>query len=1293
MAFVHLHNHTDYSLLDGATRVHDMVARAVELGMPAVAITDHGHMYGVPVLAKVTDEFNQKDPAYQQWYHDKLAFEAGETPDAPDQSDARAYAQWQKDVAAWGETRSLDAVKPPKLIKPIYGCEVYFTPDSELRRDRKPELYHMILLAKNEQGYQNLMKLVSKAATTGFYYKPRLTLEWLKEHSEGLIGTSACVAGVVSKHILNGNIQEAEKWARTFKDIFAPGDFYIEIQEHLETWNNGWTDRKLSEELVRIASELGLKVIATNDFHYLRRQDAYTQDIVECIGTNNKITDDTRLHMTQTAPGEGEYYMKTEEEMRALFDWYPAALENTLEIAEKCTYEIDWNRMYLPKFPGLREGESSEERFRLECEAGLEKRYGKEWKEREVAGESVLQRFEHEYNIICSKGFADYFLIVQEYTTWAKDHGISVGPGRGSAAGSIVAFALDITTIDPLENGLMFERFLSPERSEMPDIDSDFEKDRRGEVIDHVREVYGTDHVCRVITYNKLKAANAVRDAARVLDYPLYLTDAVAKLIPKTPGTKLKHVIEEVPGDEGTYNPDLAKRYAEDEKVKEVIDAALSIEGLVRNEGLHACAVLIAPTPVNEHVPTKYSTKEGCEITEYEGTSVAEMGLLKMDFLGLSNLTIISKAIANIKKSYPTQADLESMPPLVKRAVKEGATSVDIDVDKIPFDDPKVFELLQSGMTGGVFQIDSLGMRAKLKSMQPTEYRQIVALIALYRPGPLNSGMVDAYIRRMHGKEKIEMYDNRLAPILNETYGTMVYQEQVMQIAMRMSGFSAGESDSRIRKPVAKKKIDLLKNKVFSWEDGREETTEAHWIDGAVRNGYSEAVARRIWDDVLEFASYAFNKSHSAGYAVVVMQTAWLKTHFPHEYWSAVLTVYGENTDKRKHYLNEVKEEGIKILPPDINESGAEFTATREGIRIGLQGLKGVGEKPCQDILEEREKNGPYTNLLDLLQRNNLTKINRGVIESLILSGAFDSTGYPRLQLERLIDKSNPNNLIDMVQKTEKKKAGGQKSFFDMTFDDDSIDMSEFGINMPEPDGQEYEHFLKLAKEHDIIGLYISDHPLANYRCALERARDFSLLELNQGYEKQAPDGTSYIEQVPENKQIWIAGMMKNYTKRFTKKNDPMATFSLEDLDAEVEVVVFPKTFKEAEKIFSRAETEDFIFLRLRGYYERNDADVSDRPNQFIVHAVEELAVNEDANKRRILEITLPTRRLNRLTLSNLQQTFKKHPGVDRIKLLFVSSGGASQHIEVPTQVDAQSPQLVAEIRVHAGDDAHIAVL
>ena len=648
----------------------------------------------------------------------------------------------------------------------------------------------------------------------------------------------------------------------------------------------------LDEQLVKIAEKIGAKVVATNDFHYLKREDAPTQDIISCIGTASHIDDVGRKHMEGT-----EFYMKDEQEMRELFSWCPEACDNTVEVASKCNFELDWSHMYLPKFPGLKEGETSEERFRKECEKGLAQHYGPDWEHVTINGVNVKERFEYEYGVICYKGFADYFLIVQEYVMWAKTHGIGVGPGRGSAAGAIVAYAMNITSFDPLENGLMFERFLSPQRTEMPDIDMDFDDERRLEVVQHVREVYGPERVCHVITYSTIKAKQAINDAARVLGFPVWQAQRLSKMLSNDPKLQLSFALHKNDKKPDQYSPDFEDAYNKDPDAHRIIDAALSIEGLTRGEGVHACAVLITPTPVNDHVPTKLDTKGGVEITQYEGHSVADMGLLKMDFLGLRTLTVISKALANIRASYPDCGAAEGLPEVVRNCIKEGSSSVDIDVDKIPFDDPRIFELMGSGHTAGVFQIESAGMTATIKSMQPKEYRQVVALIALYRPGPLGAGMVQDYIDRMHGKKAVVYYDDRLAPILEETYGTIVYQEQVMQISVKMSGFSAGESDSRIRKPVAKKKIKLLTSTVFHWDNGKDETTYDHWMNGAVENGYVREVAQRIWDDVLKFASYAFNKSHSAGYAILVMQTAWLKAYFPREYMASLLTSYIGTTD------------------------------------------------------------------------------------------------------------------------------------------------------------------------------------------------------------------------------------------------------------------------------------------------------------------------------------------------------------------------------------------------------------
>ncbi|MGL5173787.1 MAG: DNA polymerase III subunit alpha, partial [Olsenella sp.] len=611
------------------------------------------------------------------------------------------------------------------------------------------------------------------------YYRPRTTFAMREESHEGLVCQSACVQGIIQQHVLDGQFDDAYEWARRFKGLFGD-DFYLEIQDHGLEFRNGWNDRKLDEYLVKMAHELDIKVIATNDFHYLNREDAPTQDILSCIGKATTLDNPDRMKMDGS-----EFYMKTEEEMRTLFSWVPEACDNTLEVASKCDFELDWSSMYLPQYPGLRPGESADSRFRDECEKGLAKRYGDDWRNVVINGVNVQERFEYEYKVICDKGFANYFLIVQDYVQWAKDNGIGVGPGRGSAAGAIVAYAMNITSFDPLENGLMFERFLSPQRSEMPDIDMDFDDEHLQDVLQHVREVYGEDHVCKVITYSTIKAKQAINDANRVLGFPVYKGQKLSKMLSNDPRLALPNALHKNEGKEDQYSPDFEEAYKSDKESRQIIDAALAIEGLTRGEGVHACATLIAPTPVTDHVPTKLDTKGNVTITQYEGHSVADMGLLKMDFLGLRTLTVISKALENIRHSHPSPADIEKMPPAVRACIKDGATCVDIDVDKIDFSDPNIYALMGRGHTAGVFQIESGGMTATIKGMQPKEYKQIVALIALYRPGPLGAGMVTTYINRMNGKEPVVFYDNRLSDILDETYGTIVYQEQVMQISVK----------------------------------------------------------------------------------------------------------------------------------------------------------------------------------------------------------------------------------------------------------------------------------------------------------------------------------------------------------------------------------------------------------------------------------------------------------------------------------------------------------------------------
>ena len=1250
MAFVHLHNHTDYSMLDGATRIPDMVKRAVDLGMPAVAITDHGYMYGVPDLALETDKYNHAQADYKQWSRDKENFEKGRPVEEPaaDASDAgphdQAHAQWAADVAAHEAGADLDTVKPAPLIKPIIGCEVYFTPDSELSRDRKPDLYHMILIAKNQTGYVNLMQVVSDAATRGYYYKPRVTLEMLQAHSEGLICSSACVAGIIPRRLLADQPDEALRWARTLKETFAPGDFYIEIQDHGNVFNNGSvTDRTLDERLVQVASAMDVKVIATNDFHYLVREDAATQDLMMCIGMGKHLDDESRMRMEGT-----EYYMKSEDEMRELFSWIPEACDNTVEIADKCDVELEWGKILLPAYP-LDPGETNESQFRRECVDGLARRYGPDWRNVEVAGINVGERFEYEYKIICDKGFAAYFLIVQDYVRWAKEHGIGVGPGRGSAAGAIVAYAMDITTFDPLENGLMFERFLSPQRTEMPDIDMDFDDERRLEVVDYVRRRYGADHVTHVITYSTIKAKQALNDANRVLDYPVFKGQRLSKMISGDPNAKLRFALTKTEGHEDQFSPDFAEAYASDPDDRRIIDAALSIEGLTRGEGVHACAVLIAPGPVHEHVPTKLDTKGGVEITQYEGHTVADMGLLKMDFLGLRTLTVISKALKNIHDNF----------------------GVDIDVDKIPFDDPKIYELMSSGATAGVFQVESGGMTATIKQMKPTEYKHVVALIALYRPGPLGAGMVTDYIDRMNGKKEVVYYDDRLAPILEETYGTIVYQEQVMQISMKMSGFSAGESD-KVRKAVAKKKIKLMQEVVQHWDDGTDETMEDHWMNGAVRNGYSRAIAEKIWADVLKFASYAFNKSHSAGYAILVMQTAWLKAHYPNEYMAAVLTSYTGKTEKIVHYVSACRHEGIPILPPDINESGTEFTAVSEGVRFGLAGIRGVGEGAAECILAERSKGGAFKTLHDFVDRVDATQANRRVVEALIKAGAFDSTDYTRMQLAHFVDKNNPENIIDAATKRQKDRAAGQSSLFDMFAE---VDGSGFDEEIPEPDGQEWDRRIKLAQEKDVLGIYVSDHPLRPFEYALAKARDRSITELLTG---RTADGRQLRD---SDHSLWIAGMISSLQKKTTKNGDMMAIATLEDLEGEITLVIFPKTYAKSASVLSgevdeQGEQVGDVFVRVLGRLDRTD-----RGDQFLAQKVEPIELSEKTNKPKVLEVRLQSRCLSRTFMEDLQEVFGRYKGLDRVELLVGSESGQTMRMEIPTKVDAHNVVLFAEVQ------------
>ncbi len=1156
MAFVHLHNHTEYSLLDGATHVYDMVKRAADLGMPAVAITDHGVMSGVPEL----------DEACR-----KVEKETG------------------------------------KKVKPIFGCEVYFTTDSELKK-QKQKLHHMILLAKNNTGYHNLLKLVSESHVDNFYYRPRTTFEMLEKYAEGMIATSACIAGVIPRCIDAGCFDEAIDWAKRFAALYEPGDFYIELQDQGITTNAGMTQYEMNCKLTQIAKQLGLKTIATNDFHYLTQEDARAQDIMLCIGTNATMSQEKRFKF----PND-QFYMKTEEEMRTALKDFPEACDETVLLAEKCNVELERDEI-LPRFP-LPEGYTEEMLFREECEKGLEHRYGPEWRTVVLADntgkeKSVLEQYEYEADIIIQQGFPAYFLIVQEYIRWAREHGIGVGPGRGSAAGSLCTYAMGITDLDPIKNGLMFERFLNPERVEMPDIDVDFDDQHRQDVIEHIREFYGEDHVAGVITFGKLQAKNAVRDAARVLDYPYAVGDRICKMIGGELGITIDRALE--------TNPDLQKAYQQEDDVRRVIDAAKSIEGHVRGEGVHACATIICRDPMSDHVPMKRDTKGGGIITQYDGHYTPDLGLLKMDFLGLRTLGVLSRACRNV----------------------EARTGDHLVPEEIPIEDDKAFalmrgELRKNGMPlnmDGLFQVEGALYVSLFAQIPPERFSDVVASIALNRPGPLESGMVEDYVKVVQGKTPVHYYDDRLRPILEETYGTMVYQEQIMQVSMVMSGFSAGKAD-KLRKAMGKKKLDIMRQ------------LQDDWNNGAVENGYSLDIAKEIWEDAEKFAKYAFNKSHSAAYALLVMRTAYLKAHFPNEYMAAVLSSYMGNNDRLIKYIASCNRSGIPVLPPDVNSSNLEFTPLEEGIRFGLAGVRGVGEHVAEVIIAEREENGPFTSLHDFVNRVPSNAYNRKTLEALVKSGAFDSTGYTRKQCMHFIDDTT---LLESAAKRQKDKSAGQLDMFSMFSDVDE----SFQEDIPAPDGIEWDKRTLLAFEKDILKMYVSDHPLRPYENYLSRTMKHTIGDLS--------DRETGI------KSATFAGMVSEMSIRRTKRGNLMANFILEDTSGHIECVCF-----DYEK--NRDAIQEDAIITCKGKFE-----VSDRGKQILVYEAKPLVLTEeDANTAPLqLELALTTRELNALVSDRLMRILQQYPGKDAVILNVSQVDGHRMRAELPLTVDSSNSSL-----------------
>lgn len=1040
--YVHLHVHSEYSLLDGATRISQMAKQAKENGMKALAITDHGCMFGVVDFYKACHK---------------------------------------------------------EGIKPILGCEVYVAP--RRRTDKTPKLddqpNHLVLLAENNMGYKNLLKLVSLGYTEGFYYKPRIDKELLARYHNGLIALSGCLAGEVANKILNGQPARARQSAREYLDIFGPGNFFLEMQDH------GFQEqRTVNRELLKIAKELNIPLVATNDVHYLKREHADIQDVLLCIQTGKSIQTPGRMKFESQ-----EMYLKNPYEMSLLFGELPEALSNTASIAERCHVELEFGKLHLPYFT-VPEGFTPASYLREKCLTGAIQRYG------HCSG-AVQERLEYELQVIGQMGYDEYFLIVWDFIKYARERGIAVGPGRGSAAGSIVSYVLGITNIDPLKYGLLFERFLNPERISMPDIDTDIDYERRGEVIEYIVQKYGTDRVAQIITFGTMAARAAIRDVGRALDMPYGEVDRVAKLVPM----ELNITIEKALAN----SPDLKAAYENDAAVKRLIDTAAELEGMPRHASTHAAGVVISREPLVEYLPLN-KTSDGLITTQFPMTTVEELGLLKMDLLGLRNLTIIGQAVQMIEQQR----------------------GISLDINNIPIDDKASFDMLTRGEGVGVFQLESSGMRSILKELKPSAFEDIVALVALYRPGPLGSGMVEDYIQRKHGRTKVDYFHPDLEPLLKETYGVILYQEQVMMIARIMAGYSLGQADS-LRKAMGKKiaQIMALHRQWFvngTTQDEKGKPLKSP-IAGAVARGYDRQLAEKMFDLMEYFAGYGFNKSHSAAYALVSYQTAYLKANYPVEYMAALLTSVRDNTDKVVLYIEECRRMGIPVLPPDINYSRENFTASPEGIRFGLAAVKNVGWGAVQELIEAREKEGPFTSFADFCGRIDTKVVNRRVLESLIKAGALDAFGH-RAQLMASVDHG-----IEHAIRAQRDRDQGQVSLFDLM-----ADGSDRALDFRLPEVPRLASKLQLDMEKEALGFYISGHPLAEFDWLLE------LLEVQRLVE---------LREIPDGQQLLIAGIISSIKRINSRRGDPMAFITLEDLTGNCEVVVFPEVYRRCGKLLN----------------------------------------------------------------------------------------------------------------------------
>ena len=1035
MSFAHLHVHTEYSLLDGSNKIKEYVARVKELGMNSAAITDHGVMFGCI-----------------DFY--KAAKEAG--------------------------------------IKPILGCEVYVAPGSRFDRETvkgEDRYYHLVLLAENDLGYSNLTKIVSKGYVDGFYYKPRVDMEILQQYHEGIIALSACLAGEVPRYLVRNFYEEGKKAALRYQEIFGKGNFFLELQDH------GIPEQRLvNQQLMRMSQETGIELVVTNDVHYTYESDADSHDILLCIQTGKKVSDEDRMRYEG-----GQYYVKSEEEMRSLFPYALQALENTQKIADRCEVNIEFGVTKLPRFD-VPEGYTAWEYLNKLCREGLERLY-------DPVTEELKERLDYELNTIRTMGYVDYFLIVWDFIKFARDHEIMVGPGRGSAAGSLVSYTLGITQLDPIRYQLLFERFLNPERVTMPDIDVDFCFERRQEVIDYVTRKYGKDRVVQIVTFGTLAARGVIRDVGRVLDMPYAQVDSIAKMIP----TELNITIDKAL----TMNHELKGLYESDDEVHYLIDMSRRLEGLPRHTSMHAAGVVISQKPVDEYVPLSRAS-DGTLVTQFTMTTLEELGLLKMDFLGLRTLTVIQNAVH----------------------LAERSSGQKIDISAIDYNDPKVLEMIGSGKTEGVFQLESGGMKNFMKELKPKSLEDIIAGISLYRPGPMD--FIPQYIKGKNHPETVTYDTPLLKPILEQTYGCIVYQEQVMQIVQALAGYSLGRADL-LRRAMSKKKAAVMEKERESFVYGNPEDE----VPGCVNNGISEKIANKIYDEMIDFAKYAFNKSHAAAYAVVSYQTAWLKYYYPVEFMAALMTSCIDNPGKVAEYILNSRQMGISILPPDVNQSEGIFTVEGKSIRYGMSAIKGIGKPVMEAVTREREENGSFVSLQDFAGRMTGKEINKKTVENFIKSGAFDSLGATRKQMMQIYI-----SVLDAAAQERKNSLTGQMSLFDFVDAE-----TKHSYEIPLPNVGEYGKEEKLAFEKEVLGIYISCHQLEEQ----EECWRKNITAVTTDF---LPDEETGFPKVVDGAKVIVGGMITDKKIKYTKNNKTMAFLTLEDLLGTLEIVVFPRDYE-----------------------------------------------------------------------------------------------------------------------------------